>query len=33
LLIGAIAPVAALAAYLPAVVVPYAYMDDYFVLA
>jgi hypothetical protein len=33
LLIGAIAPVAALAAYLPAIVVPYAYMDDYFVLA
>jgi hypothetical protein len=27
-----IAPVAALAAYLPVVVVPYAYMDDYFVL-
>jgi hypothetical protein len=27
-----IAPLAALAAYLPAIVVPYAYMDDYFVL-
>jgi hypothetical protein len=33
LLFGAIAPVAALAAYLPAIVVPYGYMDDYVVLA
>jgi hypothetical protein len=30
---GIVAPLAALAAYLPAIVVPYAYMDDYFVLA
>jgi hypothetical protein len=28
-----IAPLAALAAYLPAIVVPYAFMDDYYVLA
>ncbi|MDX6407389.1 MAG: hypothetical protein QOE13_460 [Gaiellaceae bacterium] len=28
-----IAPVVALVAYLPAIVVPYAFMDDYFVLA
>src|SRR5262245_28574016 len=32
LLAGAVAPVAALVAYLPTIVVPYAYMDDYFIL-
>jgi hypothetical protein len=32
LIAGAVAPAAALVAYLPVLVVPYAYMDDYFVL-
>jgi hypothetical protein len=30
---AAIAPLAALVAYLPAIVVPYAFMDDYYLLA